>query len=509
MVTSTPTLIGNELSRVWLIPFSASPNNVPSYEGLAKAGTPDWSLGDITPIHIPDPDTYGRYLVAGIVRGDQALPTLNIIWRLTLNQASVLDRIVRAGCEHDLQIHMGECSNPSDFDLGWEKILILERARPTNWSTDADLGALQPSDRAVVNEVVPFSGRQMYHVYRMVYAEQAPTEIVQEIVDVVICDSVTCGQCGLPSNGCDRVLALTLSAGGSPGLPAELIFSSDGGDSYSDTNITTLAASEDPNEMACVSSNLVVVSEDSESLHHAPLADIFAGTETWTEVTTGFVATNGPLAIHNEGPRHTWIVGENGYVYFTADPTASVTVQDAGVATTNDLNAVHAYDILNVVAVGVLNTVLLTRNGGDIWTAITGPSVGVTLNTIWMRSPQEWFIGDAGGQLWYTLDGGATWTEKTFPGSGAGQVRDVHFATPSVGYMAHDIATPQGRLLRTLNGGQSWYVVPEGNTAIPLNDRFNMVAPCLEDANIVFAGGLGDDGTDGILVKGSDGAGSL
>ena len=112
MVTSTPTLIGNQFSRVWLIPFSAGPNNPPSYEGLAKAGTPDWSLGDITPIHIPDPDAYGQFLVAGTVRGDQALPTLNIMWRMTLNQASVLDRIVRAGCEHDLQIHMGECSDP-------------------------------------------------------------------------------------------------------------------------------------------------------------------------------------------------------------------------------------------------------------------------------------------------------------------------------------------------------------------------------------------------------------
>ncbi len=41
MVTSTATILGNELSRIWLIPFTAGPNNVPSFEGLAKAGTPD------------------------------------------------------------------------------------------------------------------------------------------------------------------------------------------------------------------------------------------------------------------------------------------------------------------------------------------------------------------------------------------------------------------------------------------------------------------------------------
>ncbi|KKM25077.1 hypothetical protein LCGC14_1598610 [marine sediment metagenome] len=507
-MTTAQQLLNNDLSRVWLTPFSAGPANQPSYEGLARADTPEWALGDITPIHIPDPDSYGRFLVAGVTRGTQALPTLTIMWRYTLNRASALDRIVRNGCDHDIQIHMGECQDPQSFNQGWEKILLLEKGTATNWST-SQIGTLQPDERALVNEEVPFTGRQIYHIYRMVYEEQATSEIVQEVIDVVICDSVTCGACGIPSNGCDRVLALTLTAGGSPGLPAEIIFSADGGLTYSDTNITTLAANEDPNEFACVGINLVVVSEDSESLHFAPIADIFAGTEVWTQVTTGFVAANGPLAIHAESPRHVWIVAENGYIYFSSDITASVVVQDAGVATIQDLLSVHAYDILNVVAVGVSNAVVVTRNGGDTWSALTGPNPGVTLNTIWMRGPDEWLVGDAGGQLWYTLDGGANWTEKTFPGSGGGAVQDIHFATNSVGFMAHDTAASAGRILRTIDGGVSWYVVPEGNTLVPTSDRINMVAPCINDPNIMWAGGLADNATDGILIKGADGAGTL
>ena len=53
MVTAQQT-VQSSLSRVWLTPFSAGPGNQPSYEGLARADTPEWSLGDITPIHIPD-----------------------------------------------------------------------------------------------------------------------------------------------------------------------------------------------------------------------------------------------------------------------------------------------------------------------------------------------------------------------------------------------------------------------------------------------------------------------
>jgi len=507
-MVSTQQILQSSFTRVWLIPFSAGPGNQPSYEGLAMADTPEQPMGDITPINIPDPDTYGRFLVAGKVRGDQALPSLSLKWLYVLDSASVLDRIVRNGCDHDIHVHMGECQDPQSFNQGWEKILVLARAGATSWTT-TPLGALAPSDRALVNEEVPFTGELLFHIYRQIFAEQAAAEIVQEIVDVVICDAVTCGACGLPSNGCDRVLALTLSTGGSPGLPAELIFSQDGGDSYSETNITTLAANEDPNAMACVGINLVVISEDSDSLHYAPLADIFNGAEAWIQVTNGFVPAQGPLAIHSESPRHTWIVGEGGYIYFTSDPTASVEVQDAGVVTGQDLLSVHAYDINNVVAVGNLNALVLTRNGGDTWSLITGPNVGVNLNTVWMRGPDEWLVGDAGGQLWYTLDAGTNWVEKVFPGSGAGVIRDIHFANATVGYMSHDTTAPAGRVLRTIDGGFSWYVAPEGNTSIPANDQLNKLAPCIDDPNIVYAGGLADDGSDGILIKGSNGSGTI
>ena len=497
----------SQFSRVWLIPFRAGPTNAPGYHNLARADTPEWSLGDISPIHVPDPDRYGSFLVAGKVRGDQGLPTLSILWRYQADQASALDRIVRSMCEHDLQIHMGVCQNPTDFNLGWDKIMVLEGATPTNWSTTA-LGALQPDEKALVNEDVPFTGERIYHIYRILFEEQAPAEVVQQVVDVLICDEVTCGACGLPGNGCDVALALEISSGvGSPGLPAEIIFTSDGGTTYADTTIDTLGAGEDPNEFACVGPNLVVVSEDSESLHYAPLADILEGTETWVEVATGFVVGNGPLAIHSEGPRHTWIVGENGYIYFSEDPTAGVVVQDAGVVVTQDLQSVHAFDINNVVAVGALNTVVLTRDGGTVWVSIPGPSAGVGLNTIWMSGPNQWWIGDAGGQLWYTLDAGLNWTEKTFPGSGAGGVQDVHFATDSVGYMAHITAAPLGRILRTIDGGFSWYVAPEANISLPTNTAINMIAPCLSDPNILWAGGLHSNATDGILFKGSGGGG--
>lgn len=490
-------------SRIWIIANTAGAGNTPELQGLARAGEPDWSLGDVTPIFIPDPDRYGHFIVAGKVQGERGLPTMDAVFRYKTDAKGALTKFVKGGCDHDLQVHMGFCQNPQSFNEGWEKILVLPRARPTNWGT-GQLGALGPAENVMVDETVSFSAEEVYEIIRLNFAEQAAAEVVQEVIDVLVCDAQTCGQCGVPTDGCDIVFALTLTAGGSPGLSAEIIFTSDGGAVWGDTNISTLAANQDPNRMACVGSNLVVVSEDSESLHYADISDILAGAEVWTEMTVGFVATNGPLAIWAVSQCAVWIVGENGYIYFSEDPTASVSVQDAGVATTQNLVDVHAFDKLNVAAVGESNALVLTRNGGDTWAAVLGPNPGVNLNAVWMSGLNEIWIGDAGGQLWYTLDGGASWTEKTFPGSGSGVVRDIKFVTETVGYLAHDTALIAGRILRTIDGGNSWYVLPEANGSIPANDRINAVAPCSpDDPNTVYGGGLGDNAIDGFLVKAS------
>lgn len=495
-------LQGSGHSRMWLLKNRAGPVHAPSYESYWTAGAASWALGDVTNIYIPRPDQYNQFDVAGVIVGERGNPELPMTARYMADAKSVLLDLARSGCQVDVQVHMGECQDPRSFNMGWNKILVLEGAQPTNWGT-TPLGAMTPSEREVVNEEVPFTGQTFYEIMRIVFQEQAAAQAVQEVVDITVCDAATCGACGIASDGCSVVFAVTLTAGGSPGLSAEVLYTSNGGATWDDTNVTTLSAAEDPNALACVGVYLVVISEDSESLHYAASADILAGTETWAEVTTGFVATKGPLAMWSADPQHTWMVAEGGYIYFAEDVTAGVEVQDAGVSTVQNLNAVHGIDALHLVAVGASNAVLMTDNGGETWGAVTGPDVGVTLNTVWMRSATEWLVGTATGKLWYTLDSGDTWTQKAFPGSGAGVVYDIKFSTPTVGWMAHATAAPAGRILRTIDGGYSWYVAPENNTSIPTNDAVKALALCTDNVNVVYGAGLAGNAVDGFVVKGA------
>jgi len=493
---STVLKTGN--SRVWMTQNGASPANSPAYLGRARADALDFSLGPITAIRQPSASRYGAYDVIDTYRGAPDLPSISIEQYMQ-DVVSQLLLVANKGCAVDLQIHFGECTQPDVFN-GWALVRILEDAKPQNFST-TPLGALTPDDEAPIMETLNLVGSRLYDVRQLRPEEQASSEVTDPVVAIVICDSATCGNCGLPSDGCQVVFVLGGGTSGSPGLPAELNYTSDGGATWGTTTIASLGLAEAPDAMACVGTNLVVVSEDSESLHYAPIADILNGTETWTEVTTGFAVGGGPRAIVSLGSNLTWIAGAGGYVYFTDNIEDGVEVQVAGTLTAQNLNDIRAADENNIVVVGDANVVLTSVSGGLTWSLVTGPVAGVNLNTVAMQSAYQMLIGTAGGELWYSVDGGANWTEKNFSGSGAGVVRDLQFSSKNVGYMAHDTAAPAGRILRTIDGGNSWVILPEEQgQSIPANDQITALAACPDNVNLVYGGGVAANGTDGFLV---------
>lgn len=494
-----PRLQKNSQTRLFLIEDRANPARKPAYQALARALGLTWPQGAVTPIRIPDPAQYGRYISIDKIKAPQDLPTISIEAHM-VRELSDLLALVRKGCDLDIQLHAGLCEDPRDFNAGWEKIYVLEGASPTSYDT-GELGNLDGTE-AIVNQTVPLTGLDWYEIKRIVGGELASAEVVQEVVGIVICDSRQCGECGIPSNGCEKYFAVTKNTGGSPGLGAQVLFSADGGATWDSTVITTLGATNDPSGIACVGANLVVISNEDTSLHYAPLADILNGIESWTKVTTGFVAAKGPNSIFSLGSVFNWIVGDGGYIYFGDDLASQVAVQSSGGASVQNLSAIHGSDELNLVAVGASNTVLFTEDGGAVWSAVTGPTPGVALNTVFVKSQNVWLVGTAGGELWYTRDSGANWTKKAFPGSGTGQVRDIKFATPTVGYMAHSTTAPAGRILRSVDGGFSWYIAPEqAGLSIPANDYIKSLAACSEDVNLILGAGLADNAADGIIVK--------
>lgn len=489
-------------SRVWIIENGASPANIPAYQGLMKLGDPTMPRGDVTRVEIPDPNRYDEFIEVAEVKGQTERTTTSLVGRYPVDVSTLL-RLTRRGCAFDLQGHLGKCRNPSDFNGGWEKVLMFERARITQWAAE-NIGALGSDERNPTNETSELSAKDLYEVVRLTFEEQAAATVTREIISIDVCDRASCGDCGVGSDGCQIVLATQIGSGASPGTPPAVIYTSTGGTVWSGVNISTLLGNEPPADSECVGAYFVVISTVDESLHLARVADIILGTPAWAQVPTGFVFGQGPTAITSTGPNKTWLAAKSGYIYFTADPTVGVTVQEAGNQTTQTLNDIDAFDDLNVVAVGNSNAMLQTDNGGGTWRLITGPAAGQTLTSVKMLDAGVWLVGATDGvtgRLWYTADYGVSWTQVPLPQSGV-RIDDIKFTTRSVGYLSLRIAGVRAQILRTIDGGHSWYVLPEGAGAISNNTRINQVAVC-SDPNVVFGGGLGSNATDGIIVKAS------
>lgn len=487
-------------SRVWLFPDGYGPGKSKLYLGWARIGDPTYGFGDITPIEVPDPENYNKFLKVSETQAAAENPTASVISRYSRLDVSELLKAGKKRCSVGVQAHIGLCPNPQDFNRGWDKVVNFDGARFTSWSAE-NLGALDSDEQNPTNETGEISALELYEIKKLRFTEICHDRGNREIISVDVCDDLTCGECGKPSDGCQNVLAVMLGTGATPGTLPSVVYSDDGGATCDSVDIDTLYSNEDPVDSACVGRDFVVISTGG-GMHIALTADILDGAPAWIEPTLGFVAGNGPTCIWNHDAMHTWIGAENGYVYFTDSPRGGVEVQNEGIATTQDLRDIHACDSLHVVAVGELNAVIYTENGGETWAPIVGPAVGVHLNCVWMKDANIWIIGDAAGDLWFTEDGGVTWVEITDIDQVLVTVNEIEFYNDATGYMAAMVGTA-GSIFRTIDGGASWYELPEGTTGqITDNDRINSLAVC-KDPNYVWGAGLAADGTTGFMTKGA------
>lgn len=487
-------------TRVFLIEGRARPDHSPAYKSCLRMMAVTQGFGDIEKIECPDPNKYGAFIEKGEIKGASERPTTSLEGRFPPDILSDLLKIARKGCSFDVQLHIGSCTDPSLFDT-YDKAIILENGSISNYATD-ELGALASGDNAVINETSDISAKDVYEVVPLNVSNKTPVLVVNEVVDVVLCDAISCGDCEVESDGCNKVYAVTTGTSGSPATIPDFIYSLDGGATWFVHDIEGLTTPATAVE--CLGDYVFVTSNGGNNISYALKDEMDGVTDpTWTQIATGFVAGGEPNDAWSTGS-YAFIVGDNGYIYGTDDVTAGVSVLDAGVATVEDLFCVHGLSAEFAIAGGENGEIVYT-NDGVIWAESPSSPVGIgiTINTVWAKSTTEWWVGTSNGHLYYTLNAGTTWTEKTFSGSGTGSVESIVFSTNSVGFLSHTTVATKGRILRSINGGATWKLVPEKTGTMPANDKINALAYCTSDANFVVGAGLADDGADGFIVVGS------
>lgn len=484
-------------SRVWLLRGGASPAASPEFlDCAALSSDPEWGQGDLTREECPDPSKYGGFIVYDEIPGEQDNPKMGIKMRYSRDLAPLLE-LTRSGCGFDIQLLIGRCASPEDYN-GWDKILNFIGARVTNWAAEK-ISTMNRADNGSTNEMIDISGRDLYEIVRLNFgASLAAAVVVRELTGLDVCNAVSGDECDEPCpNPCQVVLAVQLGDGvdASPSV----IYTGDGGVTFAAEDVTTMASTDTPSDIKCAGNFVVVLDNTGNSYHYTTLESLLAGTPTWTEVTTGFVATKLP----NEGfyiGGVLYIVGNGGYIYKVSGIGSAATVLDAGNATVQNLVDVWALDTHNIIAVGASNAVVVTDDGGLNWALVVGPSVGTALTAVCMLDERTWLVSTA-TTLYSTLNAGVTWSTEALPVAMTA-ITDIQHEDGVV-YLS-GVSDGGGVILRNPAGGtgeqNAWQVLPEGVGAIPTNQRINKIATCHGNHNLVYGAGLGAV-ADGFMVR--------
>lgn len=482
---------------VFVQPDGSSPANPYLYVGCLELGGFTEDLGTGDPIYCPSSESPGIFNIVDTTSPPSSLPTTDFTQHMSRLLNDFWWKLRKQKCEFNFIVKGSNCARPDDKD-DFQATIIAKKAKITNFTTGAfhSLG-----EDAVLDLTGSLIMRGFDRFLPIQVGEVADTSTFSEALDGVYADKTQCGNCGDISDGCQKAYVLTTTITASPALAAQVVNTHDGGRTWATDNINTLGV-QAAKAIARVGTRIVVVSQVDLAHHFKAQASIDAGTVSgWTRVTSGYVVSKGPNAIWSRNPNETYIAAQGGYIYFMSNPTAAVTVLTDGSVSVQNLNDIRGSG-RTIVGVGASNAVLVSNNDGRTWSLVTGPAVGIVLNTVEVVTPTIWWIGAANGKMYYTVNAGTTWVDAT-PDSSITNVTKIRFVDEIVGYMTATLSASV-RLYRTADNGGNWRYDSPYVSGLPLAAKYDFVSPCAANYNTVLVGGLKPAASvDGIIGIGA------
>lgn len=492
-----------------VVQFSGQDYQYMKVEGVTM---PD-AQGAIDPVWMHDPQYPGKFK---LVARKSSPPDLAASTLVITEKHGVLPRhLQQIRCPLNAYDLHGACKDLSDFVNGWSDYVMVYELGLVSGAKDLGNRSAFGDGDDQLQDSLPMTWADIYPVGALSFGEKAANTITLEVMDVVYWSNERCADCGGEDDGTKWIYAVTKSSGSTPGTAPKMVYTIDGGTTWTTGTVDGLGDTEDPVVIDRVGKYLVIVTKTAGGptlggYYYSEVNSKTGVPGTWTKVTSGFALTYPPNDMYVLSPREVFFCADGGVIYKSTDIPSGVSVLvNAGEITGSSLKRIHGKNE-TIIIVGASGACLKSYNRGLTWGNTTTSPVVDTLQALAVVDDDLYWVGTAGGALYKTLNGGETWTSKSFTGSGAGQVRDIIFPTPSVGYFSHDTATPTGRLFATWDGGEDWADSISGNgpriLSFPTVDRINRIAAPKVSAGIaannVAVAGLNGNGSDGILALG-------
>lgn len=449
------------------------------------------SKGGITAIIGKDPIT-NRPVIIDYYRGAPELGEVPFRERVLRAAYNYLERVYNDDCPQTLLIKIDTCGERDVLDT-WDSLFLVEEFM-LNDITIEGMGSFD--DNPAVEMTGTGSIINWERVLPIRFTEEAAELLTGVGRDIVYAGHRSCGNCGKYNNGCEMLYAIADQAAAND----RLLYRVKDATTWSNGGVITPFGASATVGLDAAGRYLIAISTAAAG-HAYALRPTRAGqTAVWSAlVTSGYDAGGAPRAIFAKSASKIFIAGAGGFVYRTEVPRASVDVVHDGSLLTDDLNAIHGRG-QTIVAVGDANAILVSQNEGDSFGLTDAlPGTSADLLSVAVLNSQQWYVTNDTGEVWYTADGGQSWTERSLPTDVAiTSVPHIAVSPDSNQIMAIVIIHAGGaRVYRSVTGGRSWFTDNPGIDQQP--DAVTIQGLALCGYNQIAAIGTRTGGTTGIV----------
>ncbi len=445
---------------------------------------------DATDLTEPRGDIVPSYQRTGkgefsVIATRQTTPDLGTISFTFFRQ--IVNLLIDLPCPPNILIYYSNCGSDDD-QTNYDFIDVLDMLRITETTQAGVVNAVGPDGETDVGVNIMVEVSSTFEDKLIIkpllsvdLGANLPALSNRVIADISVCDpDPECGDCDNDTIGCQTLWVIT---NGSPGTygDARIFKSTDMGSTWVEQTNSMTADSDDLSAVSC-DGDVVIITNGTTSEYQFTND----GGTTWTLVTTPDQVINDVFVL---SPAKIWFAANAGNIYFSSDKGASITTQDDGVATSQNLNSIHFADAEIGYTVGNSNAFVRTTNGGSAWALVTGPSVGINLNVVRAVPDTDiLFVGDANGNIFRSVDQGTTWiTSQATDATFAGGIDDIAICKCNRVVAAGQDANGLGSVQESIDGGNTWTAV---TTPAAAAEAIRALACC--DVNTYF--GAGDDG---------------
>ena len=264
---------------------------------------------------------------------------------------------------------------------------------------------------------------------------------------------------GISSDSTSLYIFVSIDITGSLGIAVGncgmVTISTDGGATWSVTNALSIYGDVEYAEIASNGDALVVANDPIRGGGTARIGT--NNLSTWEGISYGSLAEFDDIAILNDN--EAILVGKQTSIYKTYDGGNTLYQRVVDFPTDITISGVDFWNETNGIAVGTDGKILLTVDGGEIWSFVDSSNISTDnsidhLNKIeYVNENTAYAVGldDAfNGIFLKTTDGGNSWE-----GTGVGVSADIlglDFIDENNGWIVGDIGT----ILRTTDGGNTW-----------------------------------------------------